>query len=206
MRISALSQLTGVSTATIHFYIREGLVPPGEATGRNQADYGQAHVERLQLIRALIEVGGVSLAAVRRVVAAIETPGRTTHDMLGEATRALEGMTPAVSGESLAEVDNLVRSLGWTVKPDSPARSQVAAALAALRSFDPDAPVDVLMPYAVLADRLAGTEVAAITGDASPAVIVERAVLGTVVFEAALIALRRMALEHHSASTFDRAG
>jgi hypothetical protein len=122
--------------------------------------------------------------------------------MLGEANQALAGAPPEASRETLREVDDLVRSLGWTVKADSAARAQAAAALAVLRSFDPDAPVDVLRPYAVLAERLAGLEIAAIAGGSSPAVIVERAVLGTVVFEAALTALRRMALEHHSARAF----
>lgn len=39
MRISELSDVTGVSVATIKYYLREELVPPGERTAPNQADY-----------------------------------------------------------------------------------------------------------------------------------------------------------------------
>ena len=40
MRIAELSSRSGTSIPTIKYYLREGLLPAGEATGRNQADYG----------------------------------------------------------------------------------------------------------------------------------------------------------------------
>src|SRR5256886_17599843 len=46
VRISDLSRQTGVPTATIKFYLREHLLPPGAMTARNQADYGSEHLRR----------------------------------------------------------------------------------------------------------------------------------------------------------------
>ena len=56
MRISELSSRSGVPVATIKYYLREGLLPAGERTSATQARYGDAHVERLRLVRALVDV------------------------------------------------------------------------------------------------------------------------------------------------------
>jgi DNA-binding transcriptional MerR regulator len=39
MRIAELSRRSGVSVPTIKYYLREGLLPPGERTSPNQALY-----------------------------------------------------------------------------------------------------------------------------------------------------------------------
>ncbi|MFN8644674.1 MAG: MerR family transcriptional regulator [Candidatus Binatia bacterium] len=48
-----LTRATGLTRETIHFYIAQGLLPPGTKTGRNTAEYGREHLERLQRIRDL---------------------------------------------------------------------------------------------------------------------------------------------------------
>ena len=64
----------GVPTSTIKFYTRSGLLPAGELSHRNQAQYAEAHVSRLDLIRALREVAGLSLDVVRDVLEQTERP------------------------------------------------------------------------------------------------------------------------------------
>ncbi|QIM20403.1 MerR family transcriptional regulator [Phycicoccus sp. HDW14] len=59
---------------TLKFYLRERVLPPGRATSRTSAEYGEEHVERVRLVRALIEHGGVAVAAVRRIVGVLESP------------------------------------------------------------------------------------------------------------------------------------
>ena len=56
MRISDLSEATGVPVATVKYYLRERLLHPGEVVSRTQARYDASHVERLTLVRALTEV------------------------------------------------------------------------------------------------------------------------------------------------------
>ena len=74
MRIAELSRRSGASIPTIKYYVREEILPPGTATGRNQAEYSEDHVRRLRLIRALIDVGGLSVAAARQVLATVDPP------------------------------------------------------------------------------------------------------------------------------------
>ena len=74
MRISELAEASGVSIATLKYYLREGLLHPGRTVSRTRADYDETHVDRVRLVRALIEVGGMSLAAVKRVVDVVSSP------------------------------------------------------------------------------------------------------------------------------------
>ena len=89
MKISELSAATDVPVATLKYYLREGLLPPGEALSRTSAAYGDAHVERVRLIRALTSGGGLSLATTRQVLEVIGDPGTSRVDVLGAAQRAL---------------------------------------------------------------------------------------------------------------------
>jgi DNA-binding transcriptional MerR regulator len=52
-RMKDLCDLTGLPRQAIHFYIQQGLLPPGRKIGRNMAWYTDAHVERLKLVRQL---------------------------------------------------------------------------------------------------------------------------------------------------------
>ena len=76
MKISELSRLSGVSVASIKYYVREGLLPAGTATSSNQATYDDTHARRLRLIRALIDIGGLSIGQVRATLAAVDEIGR----------------------------------------------------------------------------------------------------------------------------------
>ena len=73
MKISELSHETGAPLATIKFYLREGLLHVGEHSAPNQATYGEVHVRRIHMIRALTDVGGLSVAEAKRVIDAIDS-------------------------------------------------------------------------------------------------------------------------------------
>jgi len=204
MRVSELARRAGVPIATVKYYRREGLLPPGESTARNQADYGEEHVRRLRLVRALLEVGGLPLASVRAVLDAVDDSGTPLHQVLGRAHHALGPPARDPASEDVVqarrEVDTFLAALGWQVHPDAPARRALADALVALRRLGRDVDAEAFAPYAVLADSLAAREIAFVsTHEGSRAELVESVVVGTVVFEAALVALRRLAQEHHSA-------
>lgn len=76
MRMAELSKRSGIGVSTIKFYLREGLLPSGERTQANQAQYDDGHLARLQLIRALSEVGRLSLAEIGRVLEAADSESR----------------------------------------------------------------------------------------------------------------------------------
>lgn len=89
MRISELAARSGVPVGTIKYYLREGLLPPGRATSRTTAEYEDAHIERLRLVRALTDAGGLGIAAIRRVVEVIDAPPPSRLDLLATAQDAL---------------------------------------------------------------------------------------------------------------------
>src|SRR5262249_20894059 len=72
MKVSELSDRADVPLPTIKFYIREGLLPKGASTGKNQADYGVVHLERLALIRSLKDDAGLGIDAIGRVLRAAD--------------------------------------------------------------------------------------------------------------------------------------
>ena len=205
MRISDLSRASGVTIPTIKFYLREGLLPSGDRTARNQATYEAAHVRRLHLIRVLVEVGGLSLQAVRRVLAALERSDAPLHEVLAEAHSALSHDSP---GDELAlpparaETDAWLTELGWNLGDGNPARDDLAAALLALRALGWQVGPQVFERYATHASALAEQEIAYVAAADRLEAAVEATVIGTVVFERALVALRRLAQEHHSRTRF----
>jgi DNA-binding transcriptional MerR regulator len=66
-RIGELARLSGLSAKTIRFYSDRGLVPPAERTDAGYRMYDERALARLELIRALRELGA-SLADVERVL------------------------------------------------------------------------------------------------------------------------------------------
>ena len=74
MRMRDLAAASGVPRTTIHYYMREGLLPPPEKTASNAARYGPSHLERLSLIRALRtdELGPFPMRQVRRILQLVD--------------------------------------------------------------------------------------------------------------------------------------
>jgi DNA-binding transcriptional MerR regulator len=67
-KMADLCRLTGMPRQAVHFYIHEGLVPPGRKTGRNSARYGAVHVERIRIVRQLQSERFMPLKAIRAVL------------------------------------------------------------------------------------------------------------------------------------------
>lgn len=204
-RISDLSRVTGVPLATIKFYLREGLVPAGERTAPNRASYGEKHVARLRLIRTLRETGGLGLEAIHGIIQVLDDPELPIIDVLEAATCALLPRRDAERLPEEAEINKLFELLGWTISPESATRARLAETLLALRdSFIPQLSVEAFIPYARAVEPIARDEIAyfqaAFARDRDGAV--EAAVVGTILFENALIALRRAAHEHFTLTTW----
>jgi DNA-binding transcriptional MerR regulator len=210
MRLSELSRTAGVPRSTIKFYLRQGLLPAGDAQARNQALYSAKHVERLELIRALREVAGLPLDAIGRVTRELDRGWQ--GDAFGEAMRAIDARTPHARARRASpeldalrsEVDAVLRAQPWSV--DDPRHAhvdEIAATLLEVRKrLHPDYPVASLARYAEIAWQLSEAEYALVPGGA-PAPIeargddlaepMRRAIVGSVLFERIFTALRRRA-------------
>ncbi|MFF4954834.1 MerR family transcriptional regulator [Streptomyces chattanoogensis] len=203
MRIGELARQTGVSVPTIKYYTREGMLPAGERTSPNQVRYDDAHVRRLKLIRALIEVGGLSIAAAREVLTELDSPGRTVHGMLGTAQSAVsrtatERGTEETWERAEQEVAELVRRHGWAVKSDNPGWRTLVQIVVTYRDLDQGELLGLLERYADAAGELAAAELDVVARFPSTDGKIEGAVLGTVLGDAAMAALRRIAQEDAS--------
>ncbi|MCA2205312.1 MerR family transcriptional regulator [Streptomyces griseoincarnatus] len=218
MRISELSRRSGVSIPTIKYYLRDGLLPAGRPTAANQAEYDEEHVRRLRLIRSLIGVRGLSVSATRDVLAAVDEQQGDVHLLLGLVLGALpverSGRPPrrdgdaepdgggAAAGDVAEDVAALAAKMGWRTSPNPPAAQVVAETLETMRALGMDYDWRSLVPYAELADRAARLDLDQLRDAGDPLQQAERAVLLTVLLEPALLALRRLAQEHHSALRF----
>jgi DNA-binding transcriptional MerR regulator len=202
MRIGELSRRTGVSVASIKYYLREGLLPAGELTSPNQARYGEEHVRRLRLVRALVDVGGLTIAGTRDVLAAVDADDVALHEVLGRTQGALLG-EPAVTEDDTATraaklLDELVARRGWRVGEENPGRRAAVEILATSERLGTEVLVALLDTYAEALEPLAAREVEAVVARGDRGDVVESAVLGTVLGAGLINALRTMA--HESAS------
>jgi DNA-binding transcriptional MerR regulator len=200
MRLSELSSRSGVSASTIKYYLRLGLLQPGEQQSATWSEYSDAHLRRLALVRALIEVAALPLQAVRRVLEVVEDQSVPLYQALGTAQWLL---SPAPDHEpsvaSAERVDALLARHGWDLASDSPHRRVLASALDRLDQLAFPAPDTQLDQYAEALSHLAPYEVERITAETQRAKAIEHLVIGTLLYEPLLTTMRRMAHESESA-------
>lgn len=201
MRMSALATAAGLPVATVKFYLREGLLPPGHATSATQADYDSSHVDRLRLVRALVEVASLPLSAVRTVLDQLDDPAVTWHSTLGVASAAAGPRHDRTEGDDSDRAQGVVADLGWQVHPQSTAIVELERALEAIDAAGLAITATLLKTYACAAHQVADLDVLSLP-TSSPQDAARHVVLGTVLFEPLLLALRRLAHEDVSARLF----
>jgi DNA-binding transcriptional MerR regulator len=203
--MSELSRRSGVPVPTIKYYLREGLLAPGEAVGATRAAYDESHVRRLRLVRALVGIAGLGLDRVREVLAAVDDEEADLMEAVGSAHMQLSSPPESPpSEESLARVADLVRRRRWRTAVDGRHAVALAAALdtaAAAGQPMSDATLEV---YAQAAADVARRDLSS-TPRRDPEAATTYAVIGTVVNEPVLVQLRRMAHEHHGRTRTARA-
>jgi DNA-binding transcriptional MerR regulator len=217
MKMAQLSKRSGTSVATIKYYIREGLLPAGHRTATNQARYDQEHLARVTLIRALRDIASLPVATIKQVFDAIAQPlaGDDRPDPLTLAFAALSEPLAVPAGEehdyqrAADRIDAVVAELGWQVGADVAARADLIRAVVAIdRHFPGGISHDALLHYAQAAQHLAEREIPGTWDpDGAPTDALRYAVLGTVLFEPVILALRRLAHvdRHRRLSRPDRA-
>ncbi len=201
MKISALSERSGVSVASIKFYLREKLLFPGVSTSATQTEYDESHLGRLRLIRALIDVGGLSVAAARAVLAAIDDDEMPIVYAFGIAQHAVTASL-ASSGEpsaaSLAHIHALKAERGWEIYETNPGEVIAARVLDAFDAIGRPELRDLMPAYADAAERIARADLDAVVaaGPAGRTAMVETVVVGTALGDSLFTGLRRIAQEH----------
>ncbi|TAL45571.1 MAG: MerR family transcriptional regulator [Salinibacterium sp.] len=204
--MSQLSETSGVPIASIKYYLREGLLQPGERSSANQSDYGDEHVKRLRLIRALIDVGGLSIATARSVLAVIDDPETPLGHVLGAAQHAVsnastfEPVTEATNGTRL--VDAFIESAGWIVASDNPGRMGAARVIDSYERIGQPELAIIPEGYARASELIARVDLDWVANSQGMSSKAETVIVGTVLGDALLASLRRMAQENRSCEIF----
>ncbi|WP_172382003.1 MerR family transcriptional regulator [Streptomyces sp. MNP-20] len=216
MKISELSQRTGVPVASIKYFRRQGLLPAGRATAATLAEYGEEHVQRLRLIKALTTLGGLSIAATGDVLAAVDRADSTdgTLQAISYALPVPVAQAPAgdeereAAAEAAAEADaaDLIAAMDWQVPDDSPHVQGLTTVLRELRRLDANYRLDRLAAYGELARSIARLDLErAADFDDSPA-LAEQAVVVLALSGPVLELLRRLAQEDQVRRRMEAAG
>jgi DNA-binding transcriptional MerR regulator len=200
VRISQLSGASGVPVATIKFYLREDLLHDGKLTSPTQARYDESHVRRLRLIRALVGGAGLSISAVRELLDGVDAPPESGHDLLGVAHHALA--KPVAANTDIAEIDAMLDEWGWgSDRVDLAGKAAVAEALEGVRAAGFELPEGILATYAAAMHEVADAEIGGVPTDSAESAV-RYVVLGTVLVEPLLLALRRLAQQSASFQRF----
>lgn len=207
MRISELSRLSGVPVPTIKYYLREGLLARGETSSPNQASYGPTHLRRLRLVRSLLDVGGLSIGVARSVLGAIDDPAVPLHSALGAAVYSVTAQERDTyrdehNDRAAATLTRLLAERDWHVSAAAPALAVVQDVLATLYRLGQDHVVVGLDAYGRAVEIVAEADLAAVAAVHGREARAETALLGTVLGDTLLAALRRLAQEHVSAKHF----
>lgn len=101
IRISDLVKATGVSMHTIHYYLREGLLPPPDKTARNMAYYSPEYIENIHLIKELQEKRYLPLSVIKLMLNA-KREGKEP-DQLQDMRLSLEELFRPLGSEEKAK-------------------------------------------------------------------------------------------------------
>lgn len=203
MRVSELVRRSGVPLPTIKYYIREGMLAPGESDTPRRAEYDETHLARLRLIHALTGPALLSLTQVKAILQIIDAPQGDITRQLAVATAVLTGRSEQeLASESYPRSANAVRLLGPEYLARPPAVASLESALAAVEDAGLQVDPRQMAVYGKHMLAIARSEIEHIP--AEPAKAVEYSVLGTVLYEPVLAAIRRLA--HQSIVVADGSG
>lgn len=200
MRIGELAERTGVPAATIKFYLRERLLPPGEHGDGNVVEYGPLHVHRLMLIRALSETAGLSVAQIGEVLTVLSRHSESAFQAMG-ATLAATHREPkfSLASEDAVEraeraVDRLLAAYDWAEVTPPMYRDALITSLTAYFRLGNSDLGEVLTHWADAATQLASADMESIVESAADGgVDVEQTVVTTLLGETVVATLRRIA-------------
>ena len=204
MRISELSRRTGAPVTTLKYYLREGLVHEGERLSGNQTSYDESHLQRVRLVRALLETGGLSIADAKRVLATLDAREELAYTFAAaqHALRVGGASTTTASDAARRRIDDLAAANDWRMTPDNPGRDVAARVLDDLASIGFEPSDAYLSAYASAASSIAHADVSALRDRATADLTAELMIVGTVLGDALIAGLRRLAQQDATADLF----
>lgn len=204
MQLKELSSQSGVSVASIKYYLREGLLPAGETVHATRARYSARHVERLELIQALRRIVGLNIEQIRDLLR-VADDGAPRLDLLAAVQRVvleLDTYATASGGVRTTAADAVVHLRGW---PDSSsdARNALNAHLELMESLDISVSTELLDAYSRAMDEVAGLDIAATTAPESIDRLILTAAVGMHMHSKLLLRLLALAQASHAIRRYE---
>ena len=120
MTMAELQRVSGVPRSAIHFYVREGLLPPATRTATNRALYTDAHADLISEIRRL-QAEGLRLNAVKVALQPVIDSVKSEKVDLNRQSETLRrsiletaAREFAAKGYTRTRVADIIRELGIT--------------------------------------------------------------------------------------------
>lgn len=199
MRLKKLAAQTGTSTASIKYYLREGLLPPGRRINATLAEYDDSHVARLNLIGALRQIVGSPIEEIRALVTVLDDPAVDLYSVYGRAQLlglGLPGDAGVTPGEEPAEITRLVEARGWVEAVE--VRALLAEQVRHMNALGVATSADTLEAYADAADRIARRDVGVMAESASVDEAVMRVAVGVHEYSRLLLRMLGVAQAGHA--------
>jgi len=108
--ISMAARMLGMHPQTLRKYERLGLVQPTRTIGSMRL-YSREELDRLKVIKRLVDDGGINLAGVQRLLSIAEVVTRI-RPLVTTSTTARDESSRDVRRRLVQEVDELARMLG----------------------------------------------------------------------------------------------
>lgn len=105
--ISAAARLLGMHPQTLRKYERLGLIQPSRTIGSMRL-YSREELERLKIIKRLVDDGGINLAGVQRLLSVAEVVQRLRPLMREDAISARDARRRVAH-----ELDQIAKILGF---------------------------------------------------------------------------------------------
>jgi DNA-binding transcriptional MerR regulator len=185
MQLKELSSRSAVSSASIKFYLREGLLPPGSTAASPRADYTQAHLRRLELIKVLRQVVGLGLEKIRSITDGIDDPGLGDVELMGR----VQAMVLGLAEEQVPDHPLLAALIGSGRWLDAPSRARNSLNLLLHRMDELGVPADgtVLAAYADAADQVAALDIGSVERSGSRDELAMTVAVGTQLYSELLL-------------------
>lgn len=196
MQLKELSEASGVSTASIKFYLREKLLRKGDEIHATRAEYGVAHVKRLSLITALRSVANLSIDQIRDLVRLIDDPAVSRLEILSR-THAMVLGAPAQNVPDHPLVSQVMDSRDWPNR-SSDARTLLNGTLREMDAMGLAVSADVVLGYARAADLVAKQDLGTVFQAETRDQAVLAVAVGVRAYSKLLVSLVALAQASHS--------
>lgn len=214
MKLKELAERTGASTASLKYWIRESVLPPGALRNQTTAVYDERHVERVALILTLRERFDASIARIRGLTGIIDDPEEPLGRVMERAQLIATGIAaddegqgpddagPAEPDRHAELVTRTLRTLGWPLL-DSAAKTALARALREAEELGYPFGADRVVDYARTLSDIAAYDVAKIRPEGSRDAVARNLLLGASAQARVLLAMNQLA---HTSAAIEAAG